>query len=323
MKNMSPAYFYLSLSLMLFIASCKKDKKAQSPVFDQAKAHAAVRTQVGFGPRVIGSEGHQKCKEWIVSELTNHGARVIQQDFKAKTFDGKELSATNIIGSFNPDSKHRIILAAHWDTRPFSDQDADTSKYHTPILGADDGGSGVGILLELSRIFNEHKLSKLGVDLIFFDAEDYGTEGEENIETWCLGSQYWSKNPHVSGYKADYGVLLDMVGAANPQFNKEYYSTNFAPKVIEKVWTIAKDEGVQKMFLDAPGNGIVDDHIFVNRDAKIPMIDIINRPIGSKTGFVSHWHTQKDDMNAIDPNTLGAVGRVLTKLIYWEDVDKI
>lgn len=304
------------------LLSCKRDKSVKIPEFDQAKAYAAVRAQVLFGPRVPGSAAHDSCKDWLVEEFKKYGAEVIEQDFQAKTFDGKVHSATNIIASFNPSSKHRIILASHWDSRPFSDQDEDTSKFNTPVLGADDGASGVGILIEIARLLQASKLSKLGIDLILFDAEDYGNNGGE-MESWCLGSQYWSKNLHLPNYKADYGILLDMVGGANASFNKEEYSLYFAPKVVEKVWKLAKDEGLQSMFVDVNGSGLVDDHIFVNKDAHIPMIDLINRPPGSKTGFVPHWHTQKDDMNAIDPKTLGSLGRVLIKLIYWEDIDKI
>ncbi len=312
-----------SIGIILFsIHSCTRDKAIKIPTFDQSKAYAAVRTQVEFGPRVPGTDEHLKCKDWLVETFKKNNAELIEQNFKAKTFDGKEHDATNLIASYNPSSKHRIIIASHWDSRPFSDQDPDTSLHQKPVLGADDGASGVGIILEISRLLKEYPLKKLGVDLILFDAEDYGSDHGE-METWCLGSQYWSKNLHVPGYKADYGILLDMVGASNPVFNKEEYSLYFAPKVVEKVWKIAKEEGLEKMFVDINGAGLVDDHIFVNRDARIPMIDIINRPPGSKSSFVPHWHTQKDNMNAIEPLTLGAVGRLLTKLLYWEEVDKI
>ncbi|MFN8280234.1 MAG: M28 family peptidase [Saprospiraceae bacterium] len=310
------------LVALVALNSCKWDKSVKVPDFDQTVAHAAVRSQVQFGPRVPGSDAHSRCKEWLVAEFKNNGATVTDQDFKAKTFDGKEFDAHNIIASYNIRARQRIIIAAHWDSRPFSDQEQDTSLHHTPVSGADDGASGVGIILAVSNLLGKQPLEKIGVDLVLFDAEDYGANNGE-METWCLGSQYWSKNPHVADYKADYGILLDMVGGANPSFNKEEYSLYFAPRVVEKVWKIAHGEGLDKVFVNVNGTGLVDDHIFVNRDARIPMIDIINRPPGSKTGFVTHWHTQKDDMNAIDPNTLGAVGRVLTKLLYWEDKDKI
>lgn len=321
-KQIPYSHLFILACLTIFY-TCRLDKKVIVPVFNQGEAYSSVRSQVNFGPRVTGSEGHKKCKEWLIAKFKANEAEVMDQNFIAKTYDGKELAASNIIASYNSSSKHRIIIAAHWDTRPFSDQDPDSSKHSIPVLGADDGASGVGILLELSSLLKETKLNKLGIDFILFDAEDYGNDNGSAMETWCLGSQYWAKNVHSPNYKADYGILLDMVGGSNPSFNKEEYSLYFAPKVIEKVWNIAKEEGLSNVFVEVNGTGLVDDHIFVNRDAKIPMIDIINRPPGSKTSFVPHWHTQKDDMNAIDPNTLGAVGKVLTKLIYWEDADKI
>ncbi|MFM8255614.1 MAG: M28 family peptidase, partial [Bacteroidota bacterium] len=279
MKPQSAIPIFLFLAL-LTSQSCKMDKKAQVPSFDQAAAHAAVRAQVQFGPRVTGSEAHKKCLEWLLGEFKKNGATVTDQDFTARTFDGKELEAHNIIASYNISAKQRIIIAAHWDSRPFSDQELDTSLHRTPVAGADDGASGVGVILELSRIMGGQPLHKVGVDLILFDAEDYGSN-DGDMETWCLGSQYWSQNPHVAGYKADYGVLLDMVGGANANFNKEEYSVYFAPRVIDKIWKIAHGEGLEKMFVNVNGTGLVDDHIFVNRDARIPMIDIINRPPGS------------------------------------------
>lgn len=314
--------FLILLGVIAVFTSCKNDKLANIPPFNKANAYSAVRKQVEFGSRVLGSDAHRNCKDWLVSEFKKNAAEVTVQDFIARTFDKKELQAYNIIASYNPDKKHRIIFAAHWDSRPVSDQEPDSNKAKIPVLGADDGASGVGIIVELSRILNESKLKNLGVDLILFDAEDYGDNGGE-METWCLGSQYWSRNLHKASYKADYGVLLDMVGGVNPTFDKEEYSQYFAPRVLEKVWKLAKEMGYDKYFVNIQGNGLVDDHIFVNRDAKIPMIDIINRPPGSKTSFVAHWHTQKDDMNAIDINTLDMVGKVLTRLIYLEDSDKI
>ncbi|MBK7809691.1 MAG: M28 family peptidase [Saprospiraceae bacterium] len=314
-------YKFLMLTILLGQFGCNNNP-VEEPDFDKTNAFVFVRKQVEFGPRVPNSEAHRNCKNWLVSEFKNHGAQTIEQDFTDTAFDGTILNGTNIIASHNPSAKHRIILAAHWDSRPFSDQESDTVLSKKAVDGADDGASGVGVLLEISRLIQASPLSKLGIDIILFDCEDYGTNGGA-IETWCLGSQHWSKNLHREGYKADYGVLLDMVGAKDPYFSQEYYSKQLAPKVVDKVWKLAKEMGFEKNFVDAAGEPIIDDHIFVNQNARIPMINIINRPIGSKTGFVHHWHTQKDNMNAIDPNSLEMVGRVLTRLIYLENADKI
>ena len=312
--------------VILFSNSCKKSLQVDSPKFDKTAAYTNVRQQVNFGPRVPGSAGHLACKDWLVSQFKSTGAEVIEQGFTANTFDGKSLPAFNIIASFNKSSKYRIVLAAHWDTRPFSDYDPDTSFYHKPILGADDGASGVAVLLEVAKAIQSKPLKKYGVDIVLFDAEDYGNDKdntERSINSWCLGAQHWSKTPHTPGYKADYGVLLDMVGAKDARFTKEAVSMQYAPKVVEKVWTIAKAEGFSNFFSDELTGGLTDDHSFVNAIANIPMIDIINRPATTKTGFPHHWHTQKDDLNAIEPLTLHAVGTVIIKLLYLEDVDKI
>ncbi len=318
MNNLLRIIFFLFLVVVM--TNCSSD--IYIPPFDKANAFAKVRSQVKFGPRVPNSEAHRNCRDWLSKEFESTGAKVIRQEFKPKAFDGQTLDGMNIIASHNPESKHRIILAAHWDSRPFSDQDPDSSNHKIPVPGADDGASGVGVLLEISRILNDHPLKNLGIDIILFDCEDYGQDGGQ-MESWCLGSQYWSNNLHLPGYKADYGILLDMVGAKDANFCKDYYSLQFAPKVIEKVWRIAAEENFSKFFVDKKGEPIIDDHIFVNKDAQIPMIDIINRPASSRTGFPHHWHTQKDNMDAIDPLTLDAVGKVLVKLIYLEEANKI
>jgi len=310
-----------AMLLSMIHTSCKRGP-AEEPDFDKTRAFSYVRKQVEFGPRVPNTEAHKKCSAWMIEEFKSHGARVIAQEFQPTAFDGTVLQGTNIIASHNPSASHRIILAAHWDSRPFSDQDPDSSQHKTPVDGADDGASGVGVLMEISRNLQLSPLKKLGIDIILFDCEDYGNDGGE-MESWCLGSQHWSKNFHQEGYKADYGILLDMVGGKDPNFSQEYYSRQLAPRVMDKVWGIAQEMGYGQWFVNTAGAPIIDDHIFVNKDARIPMINIINRPAGSKTGFVHHWHTQKDNLNAIEPATLEAVGKVLIRLIYLEDADKI
>lgn len=309
------------LAIVFILSSCKKNA-VDEPMFDKQSAHRYVKKQVDFGPRVPNTEAHRNCRDWMISEFKANGAELIAQDFTAKAFNGEMLNGTNIIASYNPQSNHRIIIAAHWDSRPFSDQETDSAKLNLPVDGADDGASGTGIILEISRLLQQKPLKKLGVDLILFDCEDYGQDGGA-MESWCLGSQHWSQNFHVPAYRADYGILLDMVGAKDPYFSQEYYSRQLAPRVMDKVWGLAHDMGYGHWFVKEAGAPIIDDHIFVNKDARIAMIDIINRPQGSKTGFVRHWHTQQDNMNAIDPNTLEGLGKILIRLIYLEDADKI
>ena len=285
------------------------------PDFNRDSALMFVSKQVDFGPRRPNSTGHVACKKWLVAQLKGYGAEVIEQNFDAKAYTGEVLKSTNIIGQFNPAATRRIILAAHWDTRHIADQDADPANKKKPILGADDGGSGVGVLLEVARQM-QIKQPDLGVDIILFDAEDFGNDGGNDASSWCLGSQYWAHNPHKPGYHAMYGILLDMVGGAGAHFGKEAVSVQFASTTLDMVWKVGRGLGYDTYFTNDMLSGITDDHLAVNEVAHIPMIDIINRPDGQ--GFPAHWHTQNDNIKAIDQNTLKAVGQTLLAVIYRE-----
>ena len=298
------------------------------PVFQPDSAYAYVKKQVDFGIRLPGTPTHLQCKDWLVAKLKEFGAEVIEQNFDANVYTGETLKATNVIGQYNPEAKKRILLCAHWDSRHIAEEDPDEVKKKKPILGADDGASGVGVLLEVARLIGEHGLD-MGVDIIFFDAEDHGQNRDNpnatdeeiraNMRTWCLGSQYWSKNKHASNYKANYGILLDMVGSKNARFPKEKYSLSVAPSVVNKTWKLAKSMGFGNHFIPEADGPITDDHVFVHQDGGIPTIDIINMSNKSNQTFGDHWHTHNDDMSVIDKRTLKAVGRVLTAVVYKEN----
>lgn len=302
-------------------SSVTQDYKQVSPDFNSDSAYYFVDKQVAFGPRVPNSEAHKACGDYLVAELERFGATVTQQKADLKAFDGTILHARNIIGTFNPEKTDRILLFAHWDTRPFSDKDPDDKNYHTPVQGANDGASGVGVLLEVARILQE-KTPDLGVDIIFFDAEDYGAPAFAHDipsgEGWCLGSEYWSKNPHVPGYKARFGILLDMVGAPDATFYKEAISRQYAQGIVEKVWSTARDLGYGRYFVDKNGGGITDDHVPVNENRGIPSIDIIQYDLNTDSGFGWYHHTTKDDMNNISKETLKAVGQTVLEVVYKE-----
>lgn len=296
-------------------------KNVRVPGINRDSAKQNVLDQLIFGPRVPNSRGHQNTKAWIINKLNSYDVQVTEQDFKVEDYKGTVLDATNIIGAINPDHPKRIILAAHWDTRFMADQDP--QRIEDPIIGADDGASGVAVLLEIARTISENPID-LGVDLIFFDAEDQG-EGQGKIETWCLGSQYWGQNPHIEGYEAKFGILLDMVGAKGAIFQTENLNGVFEAEKVQKitrlynkVWNLAQSMGRGNMFLNRQINALTDDHYFVNLHTNIPMIDIVNRPIESTTGFGPHWHTHRDDFSIIDKNVLGIVGQLVTAVIYKE-----
>lgn len=298
----------------------EKQSFKQAPEFSSDSAYFYIEKQVSFGPRVPNTKEHAACAEWLKNKLASfNGWEVKLQEFKAKAFDDKILNGKNIIASFNKDTTKRILLFAHWDTRPFADQDSkDKNK---PIPGANDGGSGVGVLLEIARQISLTPIN-IGIDIILFDAEDYGqpdgTMMQRKPDTYCLGSQHWAKNPHVPGYRAYYGILLDMVGAKDATFTMEATSMYYASNVVEKVWAVAHKLGFGNYFLYKRTDGITDDHYYVNTITGIPSIDIIQHDPETSSNFGKYWHTHDDNMDVIDRNTLKAVGQTVLQVLYNE-----
>jgi glutaminyl-peptide cyclotransferase len=318
--------------VLVILVSCKEtSKKSEStsiqnpsinivsaPDFNADTAFAYIDNQVAFGPRVPSTNAHEKCKYYLFKTLVKNGCSVTEQHFDATTFDNKKHHFTNIIGSIDPENPRRILLAAHWDSRPFADQDENDPE--KPIDAANDGGSGVAILLEVARAINaSSNKPKVGIDFIMFDGEDYGQPQDSDFptkeDTWCLGSQFWSKNKHKADYKANFGILFDMVGAKNAHFYMEGTSMNYAESIVRKTWAAAKNIGYENVFVSNSVSGIIDDHLYVNSIAKIPMIDIIEYNGGS---FSPSWHTHGDNMSVIDKYTLKAVGQTTLTVIYGE-----
>lgn len=297
-------------------------KQVIPPVFNSDSAYSYVEKQVAFGPRVPETEANLKCAQWLEKKFTDFGATVIVQEFKARTYDNIIRRGHNIIASYNPEYQKRILLMAHWDSRPFADYDPNTANHNTPIDGANDGASGVGVLLEMARQFGI-KNPQTGIDIVLFDLEDWGPPHQSQVqpkdEYWGLGSQYWAKNPHKYGYTANFGILLDMVGNNNLQFRREYFSDREASFVVDLVWNTARDMGYDNIFINEQGGAITDDHVFVNKYAKIPSIDIIHLdPSAGDTGFFEHWHTINDNMDVIETQSLQIVGDVLMMVVYNE-----
>lgn len=326
--------YALILLAFLLVASCSDSgssstKKSvetvalvKAPAFDADHAYDLVQKQVDFGPRVPNTEAHRQASAWFKETLEGYGAKVYMQEFQEYAYDGTKMELVNVIGSFNPGQRKRILLAAHWDTRPFADHDPVDDR--GALDGANDGGSGVAVLLEVARVISENQGPDVGVDIILFDGEDWGTHQKESppplpagkLSWWALGSQYWSQNKHIPNYSAYYGILLDMVGAPNATFYYDAVSQANAAKVMEKVWDRGISLGHEEFFIPRLGfQGIDDDHVYVNQLARIPMIDIIDYRSGS---FSPQWHTTKDDMSGIDRTTLKAVGEVVLSMIWNE-----
>lgn len=294
---------------------------APAPAFQADSAYAFVARQVAFGPRVPNSAAHRACGDYLIQKLKDLGATVRVQEFESTAYDGKKLRLRNIVGTYHPEAANRILLAAHWDTRPFADKDS--SRPGQPNEGANDGASGVGVLLEVARSLQAAQASPgVGVDIIFFDGEDYGdAEGvaapQPGYEqTWCLGSQYWAKNKHQAGYRANFGILLDMVGAKGARFAVEENSQMIAPQVVAMVWKTAGQLGYSDFFTYDRNGAITDDHLFMTKGG-VPSIDILDYDPSSPDGtFGKYHHRHSDNMDLIDPKTLKAVGQTLLQVIY-------
>jgi len=317
--------------LSMFVVSCKQaaqqriseEKTITIPVpeFNADSAYHYTAAQVAFGPRVPNTPAHVACGNYLAGELRRFGAEVIEQETTLYTYDNQPISAKNIIASFNPDNEQRVLLCAHWDSRPFADHDPNPANHRTPVSGANDGAGASGALLEIARQVGIAPPT-VGVDIILFDAEDWGTPVFDHMKYgstgWCLGSRYWAKNPHIPNYKARYGILLDMVSAPGAKFYKEEFSMQYAGKIVNRVWDTARALGYGDYFIHQRGGWITDDHVEIFTHRKIPCIDIIHQDLHSPTGFGNYWHTLNDTMENVSKETLKAIGQTVMYVVYNE-----
>jgi len=321
-----------TISILLLIIGCalvgcgnrKKAVEVVRPSFEADSAYRYVAEQVHFGARVPNTKPHQICAAYLAHKLRGFGAKVSLQQGEKVNYAGQMIPVINIIGHFEGDPRSEaILLCAHYDTRPWCDEEEEYDQRFQAVLGANDGASGVGVLLEVARQIGikraNDSVSHAPIDIVFFDCEDMGTPsfytGVQRENTWCLGSQLWAEqfaygNDQPVSEKYEYGILLDMVGDANATFPKEYYSTQLAGNYQEKIWRNAAKLGYQSRFVSATCYPIVDDHYYVGRIAGIPCVDIIH--YDAKAGsFPFWWHTTQDNMRNIDKNTLKAVGETI------------
>lgn len=314
--------FFMTINVIF--ASCGAGKSAGAaqseesvsektvPTFDADSAYAYVKRQVDFGPRVPNTEAHRRAGDWLVEKLKGFGAEVLEQKADLKAFDGTVLHSRNIFGSFNPEAERRILLLAHWDCRPWADEDPDEAKRSMPVDGANDGASGVGVILEIARqIHQAEEAPGYGVDVLFVDAEDWGTDNVE--DSWALGTNYFVNNPIKPGYKPAKAILLDMVGSKDATFYKEYFSEMAAPGLNSDIWGIASTLGYGELFPPQVESAVTDDHRPLI-EVGIPCIDIIDYRKGK--GFDPVWHTTSDNMDNISAQTLKAVGTTVLNYIY-------
>ena len=291
------------------------------PAFQADSAYRYCEQQCQFGPRTMNSDAHEQCGQWIAEKFRSFGLQVTEQKAELKGYDGTMLRSTNIIASFKPELTDRLMLCAHWDSRPWADNDPDEQHWQQPVMAANDGASGVAVMLEVARLLPDSL--HLGVDFICFDAEDWGvpqwSDAPDDPDSWALGAQHWAQHLHAEGYKPRYAILLDMVGGQGARFFRELYSKRYAPQVVERVWQAAQVMGFSSYFPRKDGGMITDDHVPVNQVAGIPCIDIIPYyPDCEASSFGPTWHTVNDDMQHIDPNTLKAVGQTLVQVLFSE-----
>lgn len=326
--------FYLFATLLL---SCGNSKTATNvndeaavavgPEFSADSAYAYCKAQCDFGPRTMNSEAHERCGEWIVAKFRQFGLAVVEQKATLKGYDGTPLKATNIIASYTPkqstEGLPRILVCAHWDSRPWADNDPDSANWRKPVVAANDGASGVAVILELARLVSQADSLSVGIDFVCFDAEDWGvpqwSDANDSGDSWALGAQHWAANPHTKDYSARFGVLLDMVGGSGAKFFREGMSLHYAPEIVEKVWNAARVVGYSSLFPNSQGGMVTDDHIPVNDKLGIPTIDVIPYYESCpQSSFGPTWHTVGDTMENIDPNTLKAVGQTMVQVLFSE-----
>ncbi len=284
------------------------------PEFSGARAYELLRAQVAFGPRAPGSSAHAQCLQYLAGILSEAAPSVKRQEFTLTGYDGEPLRLTNLIASFHPEMGRRILLCAHWDSRPRADQEKDPALKEKPIPGANDGASGAAVLLALAGILKNNP-PPVGVDLLFLDGEDYGREGDEHL--YCLGAKYFASNLDP-GYKPLFGILLDLVGDRRARFAREGNSINFAPDIVDLVWGIARDRRLAA-FVESTSGEILDDHYSLNTVGGIKTIDIIDADlVGNRDADPArrYWHTLGDTPDKCSPETLGQVGTLLTSLVY-------
>lgn len=323
----------MALAMAIGLSSCKNNAATTSEETDNNQetlcnvkfsadsAMASIQTQCDFGARVPGTEAHKRCADYIVNSLKAQGLDVTEQPVTAKRWDGVVLHGRNILASYNPDATERVLITTHWDSRPWCDADPDTTRHHDPVMAANDGASGVAVIIELARLLKEMKPA-VGIDFVCFDLEDCGApywgQGDDEGRDWCLGSRYWAEQAAASGYRARYGILLDMIGGRDARFCFEGFSTRYAEAAMKRIWDTAARVGAGSLFVKQDGGYATDDHVNINEIANVPTVDIIPYIAESEHSFGVTWHTSHDTPENISRENLRLVGQTLVQLLSEE-----
>ena len=299
-----------NILIAIFLVGCSSDISEKNiPTFNQKMAYQHLLDQCSYGPRNPGSEGHQEFSKYLEEYLSSLSKSVIIQEFSyTEHLTTKKRKGKNLIAQFNLESEERLLLGAHWDTRSLSDEDPDEEKRSLPVLGANDGASGTAVLMELASIFSKNN-PPIGIDIVFFDAEDVGINGKPY--TFAMGSEYFSKNLPIE--KPNFAIIVDMVGDKSLKIPIERFSYQVNPEMVKEIWSLANDLGLNA-FEYRVGYEIYDDHVPLWENAQIPAIDIIDFDYPNL--FYNYWHTQKDIPENCSPQSLYQVGTLLLNYIY-------
>lgn len=303
--------------LLLLLPACElrcgSPARSPIPLFDADRAYDLVLSYEKLGPKPAGSEALARATTWIRQELETAGAKVLIQEVKVKPPVGPEVTARNVIGQFDPDKKERVLLSAHYDTRPFADEERDPKKQKQAVPGVNDGGSGTALLLTLAHALQNAR-PNVGVDLLFLDAEDAGIPSHAN--SYCLGTQAWTKNPVPAGYRARFGINFDMVGRIGAVFPVEGHSGSRAASVVSKVHAAAQELGLSDYFPRQRTGFVIDDHVYLMEGLGIPVMDIIH--LTPEGRFPPEWHTLQDTSEFISREVLKAVGQTTLRVLWNE-----
>ena len=291
----------------LALASCNA-KARPAREFDGAKALTYVERQLSFGPRIPATPGHQRAGDWLLAELVARADTVIVQEWTQSTRRGERLRLRNFLARFRPDAAERVLYLAHWDTRPKADQSANLAAQRMPVPGANDGGSGVAVLLGVADVLKA-KPPAVGVDLLFVDGEDYG-DFSDTTET-LMGSRYFAAR-QPAGYPPLFAVLFDMVGDADQQIYYEGNSAAFAPEVVQRVWRTADELGYGRVFLPGVRHTLTDDHVALQQGG-VHAIDVVDFSYCGPDN--PYWHTTDDTIDKVSAQSLQTVGDVAVALV--------
>lgn len=315
--------------LALSLTACKNRQAATAdgagdtitvtPVkFDADSAFASIEKQCAFGPRVPNTDAHRQCGDYIAAAFKALDLSVQEQKSDVRTYDGTVYHNRNIIASYRPELADRIVIATHWESRPWADADPDTANHRRPVMAANDGASGVAVMLEVARHLKALN-PQFGIDFVCFDSEDSGApywdedKAPEDGSDWCLGAQYWSSNL-PDGYSPRFGILLDMVGGADARYCYEGVSLRYARDTMVGLWDAATRAGAADLFQPIEGGWAKDDHVYMNETAGIPTVDVIPY-VGGGSAFGATWHTVSDTPENISKQTLRGVGQTLLQYL--------